>query len=348
LDNLDELPPLNLDLYKKYKNIINGLGNFWTRFNRGCAFRCKFCLPSENYSKSSKIVKFRSFENCIADLEAIINTKWLKIRVLHIVDPLFFPKRSIRNKFFKEMERLSDYIDFSLNIFDRVETSTMKDLDNYKKYNVTVGFGLESVSKKLLIRMGKVLGRDKEQIEISADSYLNKTIKLIKYSNQINLPIVFFYLLGVPGTDKETLNERRSFFFDRRPDGDILMEKYKINLEFFMFAIFTGNTIYDRGEEMFGAKYHFPEWWKIFDKDQAAYAVTINPSKNLVYAQQFKPTMEFIKNVFKYQMKLKNQFYFLPKLIEYKSNFIKTMKIYEKHNDSLGRTNYNINIPIHN
>ena len=33
------------------------------------------------------------------DLEAIINADWLDVKHLHIVDPMFFPKRSVRNKF---------------------------------------------------------------------------------------------------------------------------------------------------------------------------------------------------------------------------------------------------------
>ncbi|TFG24922.1 MAG: radical SAM protein [Promethearchaeota archaeon] len=329
LENLDELPPLNLELYKKYKNAIKGIGSFYIRFTRGCAFRCKFCLPSENYSKACKKVRSRSIENCIADLKSIINTDWLKIRQLHIIDSMFFPKRSMRDRFFEELEKLSEKINFRINVFDRVETTTLKDLDNYKKYNMILGLGLESVSKKLLTRMGKISGKNALQIDNGGKNYLKKTREIIKYSNKMDIAVVYFYLLGIPGTDKKTLNERWAFFFEKNNGAVPLMEKYKINLEFFPFELFTGNEIYDKGEEMFGAKYYYKEWWKIFDSDQPGFGCILDPSENLSFKQGLKATKDFVKSVFRTQTKLKNSFYSFPKFIGFKKDFDKLGKISE-------------------
>ncbi|MFX1393815.1 MAG: B12-binding domain-containing radical SAM protein [Promethearchaeota archaeon] len=330
LENLNDIPPLNLELFKKYEKVINQVGNFYIRFNRGCAFRCKFCLPSEDYTKSSKTLKFRSLEKSMADLKKIINTKWLKIGQLHIVDSMFFPKRSIRRRFFEELEKIYHKINFGINVFDRVETCSMEDLENYKKFNITVGLGLESVSRKLLMRMGKISGKDPTRINKGVQNYLDKTIDLIKYSNKIETPIIFFYMLGVPGTDEETIKERYAFFLEKKNGKDALIKRYKINLEFFMYAIFSGNTLYDKGENMFGAMYFYKEWWKKFDKDQAGYSVILTPSKNLSFHQLLDSSRVFIKKVFKFQMKLKNPFYSLPKLIEYHGNFKKARNIYQE------------------
>jgi len=192
LENLDDIPPLNLELFRKYEKTIKEVGNLYIRFNRGCTFRCKFCLPSEDYTKSSKNLKFRSLEKSMADLKKIINTKWLKIGQLHIVDSMFFPKRSIRRRFFEELGKIYHKIDFGINVFDRVETCSMEDLENYKKYNITVGLGLESVSSKLLTRIGKISGKDPTRINKGIQNYLDKTIDLIKYSNKIETPIILF------------------------------------------------------------------------------------------------------------------------------------------------------------
>ena len=106
------------------------------------------------------------------------------------------------------------------------------------------------------------------------------------------------------------------------------MEKYNINLEFFPFELFTGNEIYDKGEEMFGAKYHYKEWWKIFDSDQPAFGCVFNPSENLSFQQGLKATKDFVRSVFRAQTKLKNPFYSLSKFIGFKKDFEKLDEIY--------------------
>ena len=330
LDLLDEIPPLNLKLFRKYRKQINSVGNFYTRFVRGCNFRCNYCLPSENYTESSKHVKYRSVEKSIEDLDAIINTEWLKIRQLHIVDPIFFPKRSQRIQFYNELEKLSNRIDFGFNVFDRIETCELEDLKNFKKYNIIPGLGLETTSKKMLFRIGKTLGKNKEQIQKGIDSYLEKTKNLIQYANKINTHIVFYFMENIPGTDTEALNERRNFFFEKNNGDSSLIEKYNIDLEFFMYLLFTGNKIYNKGEELFGAKYYYKHWWDIFDEDQYIHSGIVKPSENLKFIDSFYSTKQFVKDIFKAQMKRKNDFYTYQKYMFYKTEFDRFEKVWKK------------------
>ncbi len=307
--NLDDIPPLNLDLFRKYENVNKFGFEFFIQFNRGCPFKCKFCSPSGDYIKSHSLVRFRSLEKCMADLKAIITAEWLDIKHLHIVDPSFFPKRSIRNQFFEELGKIYHELNFDIAVFDRVENCSREDLKNFKKYGILVGIGVESVSKKLLFRMGKVSGKNASQVSSGINSYLEKTKNLIKYSNEIDVPIDIFYLFGVPGTDKETLNERDAFFFGKKDGKKALIEKYKINLCIFIYLNLCGNSYYDTGEKTYGATYYYKEWWKIFDKYQAAYCTIISPSKDLSFLECLKSTRDFIKKVYKAQLKLKNPYY---------------------------------------
>ncbi len=89
MKNLDDLPLIDLDLFKKYKEVINKRGEFYINFNRGCPFRCKFCPTSENYMISYQMVRSKSLEKIIAELKIIINTKWLSIKKLKINDAIF-------------------------------------------------------------------------------------------------------------------------------------------------------------------------------------------------------------------------------------------------------------------
>ena len=52
---------------------------------------------------------------------------------------------------------------FQLNVSERIELCSKKDLTYYKKFNIVPHIGLESCSKTLLFRMGKILGNAKSR-----------------------------------------------------------------------------------------------------------------------------------------------------------------------------------------
>ena len=194
LKNLDSLPTIDLDLFRKYREDIKKNGVFYISFNRGCQYRCKFCPTSENYMSSYQMVRFKSMKKCIADLKKIINTEWLSIEKLKINDPIFFPKKSQRKQFFNELEKLNNddvEIPFKIYIFDRIELCSIEDLESYKKYNIIPGLGLETGSPTLLCRLGKFLGESNNLK--NAYDYLKRAETLIKHSNEIDLSIIFLF-----------------------------------------------------------------------------------------------------------------------------------------------------------
>ena len=185
VENLDDLPLIDINLFRKYEEIINSKEEFYILFTRGCLFRCKFCPPSENYMESYKMVRYKSVDKCISEIKKIINTEWLSqnLKTLMIMDNVLFPKKSQRALFFKELEKINKKKRRpSLKIYtlDRIDVCSIEDLENYKRFNMFPAFGLETGSPTLLCRIGKIPGNDSLE---KAKDYLQKTEDLIKKAN---------------------------------------------------------------------------------------------------------------------------------------------------------------------
>ncbi|MFX1393096.1 MAG: B12-binding domain-containing radical SAM protein [Promethearchaeota archaeon] len=333
LEDLNDLPIINLDLFKKYRDNLNDTSTFYIQFNRGCPFKCRFC-PSKGHVKSYKIPKYRSLESCIKELEVLANTEWITLKKVWILDPIFFHSKNLRNKFFEKFGKIHHKIPYQVCVFDRIDTCSFEDLKNYKKYNITPFLGLETGSKTLLSHLLKT---SKNKL----DKFLNKTVEIIKESNRLDLPIMISYMLGVPGTDRQVIEETNSFFFEKKYKGKALIEKYKINLTCWMFGYLCGNTFFEKGEEMFGTIFYLKEWWKKFDKYQSYYANLIKPSKYLSFLESIEYIKDFYKRIYRSQMKLGNIFY---NMVRYYSEMktIKTIQeLFEKNFKNSSRS-YNV------
>ena len=343
LKSVDDLPLIDLSLFMKYKNIINKLGEFYLSFNRGCLYRCKFCSsslssPMESYRK----LRFKSVDKCIAEIKRILDTKWLKITKLVINDAILFPKRSLKDRFFRELEKLNKVNDFPFRIYvhDRMELCTLNDLEYYKKLDIIPGFGLETGSPTLLCRLGKFLGKNNNLQ--NAKAYLALAEDFIKKSNELDTPIVFLYMGATPGMDERTMKETEEFFFDKRFSGKSLVEKYKVNLQIQKYAILPGNDFFNYGEILLGAKYYFKQWYRILDKEQAFYSTIIKPSKDLNFPSAMSFLINFIKKLYQAQMRLKNPFYTLSELLFHRKMYERFIQIYNAKAQILDTDKHNI------
>ncbi|MBD3343026.1 MAG: hypothetical protein GF353_28270 [Candidatus Lokiarchaeota archaeon] len=326
MEDLNELAVLNLDLFKKYKDIIKKNGDFYINFTRGCLFRCKFCSSSiDSKMKSYRSVRFKSIDRCIAEIDVILRTKWLSIDKLMIDDPVFFPKRSMKREFFQKFSKFKR-IPFKIYVHDRIELCSREDLRNYKKFNLIPGFGLETGSPTLLCRLGKFLGKNNSIIH--AKKYLQKVEEIIKYSNEIGAQIIFLCMGASPGMDSETIKESTEFFLSKRFSGKSLIEKYPINLQIQKFAILPGNTFYENGENFLFSKFYFKKWWKIFDKEQALYSTLLKPSKYLSFSEAMGFLKDFLSKLYRAQMRLKNPSYNLPEYFFHQKLYKRTLELY--------------------
>jgi radical SAM superfamily enzyme YgiQ (UPF0313 family) len=332
--NLDDLPIINLSLYVKYKDILNKNDRIFLEFSRGCPFRCNFCPNSENYLEGYKRLRLKSVNKCIQELKAIKNTKWLKIKQVEISDMIFLPKKSMRKQFFNEMEKIYQNeggFPFQLRVETRVDTCSIDDLKYYKKYNIFLRIGLESSSKTLLYRMGKVYSSSKKQTKKKIKLYLKRFKKIIIEANKIDLPISYYILMGVPGEDRKTIKENRDFFLKSKCFlKKSLAEKYFINLRFNKFLAFAGSEVYNRAKEKYGATIHFKKWWRIFDEKQPSYAMIIDPSDDLSFLDSLSLNFEFIKEIIKVQNKLRNPFYSIFRWLSFKKQNFINYNLYKK------------------
>lgn len=331
MENLDDLPIINLDLFEKYKDIINKSGEFYISLNRGCMYRCKFCSSSEDSKMSSyRIMRYRSVEKSLTEIKKILNTNWLKIEKLMIHDGLFFAKKSLRKDFLTGLEKIYKKISeipFNIFIQDRIEICTNGDLKEYKKLQIYPGFGLESGSPTLLCRIGKFLGKNNNLQ--NAKKYLNRAEEFIKIANKIDHPIIFYYMGAIACSDKKTMEENSNFFFEKRFSGKSLIERYKVNLLIQKYGFLPGNTLYLKGENSHGLKPCFKEWYKIFDKNQAFYSSIIE-SNDTSFPEIMNYLLDFVRDLYKSQIQLGNDFYSLSKLVYQRKFHKQFLKIYEE------------------
>jgi len=228
LQNLNDLPIINLKLYKKYKNVFKSTGRFYLDFSRGCLYKCNFCTNSANYINCYKKIRVKSIKKCIEELKVIQKTKWLHIKDIYITDMIFLPKKKLREQFFEKLETMrKNGIGFPYNfvVSERVEFCTNEILENYKKFNIMASVGLESLSKTYLFRIGKCLGKNSEDIEKGIDNYLDNFRRIVKVANKLDLNIRYNYLMGAPGSNLETIQEDRDFLFKESNNELPLAEK---------------------------------------------------------------------------------------------------------------------------
>ena len=316
--NLNNLPIINLKLYKRYKKIFNTTKRLYLDFSRGCLYKCNFCTNSANYITCYKKIRVKSIRKCIEELKVIQKTKWLHIEDLYITDMIFLPKKKLREEFFEKLEvmhKKGKIFLFNFVVSERVEFCTNEILENYKKFNIMASVGLESLSKTYLFRVGKCLGKNNQDIEKGIENYLNNFKRIVKAANNLDLNIRFNYLMGAPGSNLETIQEDWDFLFKNDNNELPLAETYKINFQFNKYLHHYGSYFYDYAETEYGTKIHYKKWWKEFSEYQAQKSILVDPFNGFTIEQSLKHTFDLIKKIYSAQNKLRNKYYSLYTLL---------------------------------
>lgn len=319
IQNLDDVPIIDFNLYKKYRKDIAEFGQINIDFSRGCPFRCKICTNSTDLMPCYKNVRIKSIDRCIEELKTIRETKWLHFNTLYLSDMIFLPRRSYREEFYEKFKALKkDEIGFPYQIMinERVELCSETDLKNYKNLDIVPQIGFESGSKTMLKRMGKVNGKNQNLRDKNIENYLKKMEKIIQVSAEIELTILLNYILSPPGSDAHTIKESWNFFLEKRFKGKSLVERYNINLYFSKYSALYGSKIFDDVEDKFGGKIYFKQWWKIFNEDQRALSALVEPSLTLSLIKSLNMNQDFLKQLFRLQINRKNEFYHPAKFLK--------------------------------
>ncbi len=278
-------------------------------------------------------VRVKSSEKCIKELKAIKETDWLPITRLYISDMIFLPKKSARRKFFKKLGKMVEKeggLSFYITVSDRVDFCSEEDLKNYKKFDITPSFGLESCSKTLLYRMGKILGKNDGQIYSGINNYLKSFKRIVKIGNELDLPITYNYLICLPGTDKSTIREEKYFFFNKRFNGKSLAEKYRITLKLNKYMASIGSYMFENAEKAFGSKFHYKKWWKTFSNDQQLLAAIVDPTEGLSIFDCAKQYREFLIEFAKKQHAIGNPSYSFQNILFFKEESLKRYDLFKK------------------
>lgn len=201
INNLDSLPFPAWDLIKPQSYPPAPHGAFYKRFplapiitTRGCPFNCSFCSSRVTWSNK---LRFRSPKKVVDEIEQLVNI--FGIKEFHFEDDNFTASRSHALAVCREIiKRKIDIVWACPNgvRIDRLDKKLLKTMKESGCY--LLAFGIESGSQKILNRAGKHL-----DLKI-----VYKTLKLVK---EIGIQTWGFFIIGLPGETRETVQTTISF-----------------------------------------------------------------------------------------------------------------------------------------
>ncbi len=306
--DLNEIPIIDFSIYKKYHKKINKLNFIHIDFCRGCMFRCSFCVNSTEYMNCYRKVRLKDVDLCIEELKTIADTEWLSIDEIHIMDPIFFPNRKYREKFYLKLKQIKQKgmnFPYKLRVFDRLDFCSEQDLQNYKDLNIIPEIGLESISKTTLYNMNKLNTSNNSRII----NYTEKVRKIIEISNNLNQEVSLNYIFNFPGSTRVDYEDFNNFFFKNNQDRQSLIENYNIYIVWTLYAGLPRTKIYNECESKFGSKIFFKDWWRKPKDNQRELCKLIKPSSNLTFAETIDLAEKYFKKIYFYQQKRGNTFY---------------------------------------
>lgn len=185
---------------------------------RGCPFQCAFCASNITWKRR---LRFRSPDNVVDEIEYLLNN--FGVKHIHFSDDNFtFSKKHTMDICNEIMKREID-ITWSCPNGVRVDSLDDELLKTMSKAGCrTLGFGIESGSQKILNNVNK---------------HLNLSIvpKIIKKAKKNNITTFGFFILGLPGETRETIE--KTIKFSKNLDLD--------RAWFFILAPLPGSKIFN-------------------------------------------------------------------------------------------------------
>lgn len=113
--DLDELPFPDREVFD-YQEIIDRMGYAYFLFNRGCPYQCAYCANhalAKTYGKVSNSLRFRSVENCIAEIREVLTKYNVPSKKVYIGDDIFTSNKKWLYSFLEAFKtEFSDYTFF--------------------------------------------------------------------------------------------------------------------------------------------------------------------------------------------------------------------------------------------
>ncbi|MFA6567680.1 MAG: radical SAM protein [Victivallales bacterium] len=229
--------------------------------SRGCPGNCTFCTAKFLHGKRFRC---RSAENILDEIESLI--KDYGVREIHIWDDNFITNRNrvfaFRDGIIKR--NIKALFSFPNGIrADFINRDILKALKDFGTYSVAIG--VESGNQNILDMIQK--GIKLEQIE-----------NAFKLAREMKLETWGFFLLGLPGEDKNTMNDTIDFAIKLDPDI----------AKFHVLKPFPKSVVYEQLKAQ----------GLIIDENYAHYGIHTKPVHRLPSVTQDE-LLEFQKNAYR-------------------------------------------------
>jgi radical SAM superfamily enzyme YgiQ (UPF0313 family) len=234
--------------------------------SRGCPYGCTFCMESV---KTDRRWRNLTIGNALYKIDRAVNhiseTKVKNQNMIMLNDANFGMDKKWLKELLKNIIRNNYRVTFFAS--PRIDNLDSEILELMQNAKFTIDIPVESGSEKILKLMNKTS---------NPLGYLTKAAKLMKYSDEIQLPFHTHWIFGFPGETNDTINE--SFEYLQK---NHMNNKYGMT-EIFLFKLYPGSWIYNNWHtaERLGAEWLIPEYWKKeinFDD----YEYNIHPSFSL-------------------------------------------------------------------
>ncbi|MCQ9207390.1 MAG: B12-binding domain-containing radical SAM protein [Omnitrophica bacterium] len=198
---------------KSYKYLIEGVPATTLVTSRGCPFGCAFCANNA----WGKTLRLRDPENVTEEMQILIEQYGFKAF-------MFFDDTMTVSK--KRMEILCNRIkklDIIYRCFIRADTVDREILTKMKESGcVEVGMGMESGSQRILDTINK-------------GQSVRQNLNIAKLCKQVGISIKGFFVVGLPGEDRNSVHETIKFIEESKVD----------DLDITVFAPYPGSRIYE-------------------------------------------------------------------------------------------------------
>ncbi|EKD28633.1 MAG: magnesium-protoporphyrin IX monomethyl ester anaerobic oxidative cyclase BchE, partial [uncultured bacterium] len=226
LSNVDTLPlPHRKTLpMKKYIDAPGGLPlpsvQMWA--SRGCPFNCSFCAWTQIMCKPG-VYRPRNIENVLDEMEFLAHK--MKFKSIYFDDDTFNVGHKRMMDFLDKLivRRKNNKILVPWAIMARADLMTEELLDKFKEAGLySIKYGVESAEQDILNNSSKKMS-------------LDKTIKMIKYSQKIGIKTHLTFIIGLIGETKTSLMKTIDLAISLNPDS----------LQFSLATPFPGTKLYD-------------------------------------------------------------------------------------------------------
>lgn len=256
--NLDTLPfpTRNLLPNNKYRMVLTRGKPFATIISsRGCPYKCTFCRTGSVWGDKTR---HRSPENIVSEIMNI--KKQFGINYFVFMTDTFTVNKKWVIELCNKIIQINKGIKWLCN--SRVDTIDKEMLIKMKQAGcISISYGIESGSQKILD-----LSRKNIKIQDS--------ISAVKMTKEVGISVFAYFILGLPGETKETINQTISFASNLDPEY----------ANFHIATPFPGTEFYKAAIKN---KWLVSEDWNQFEEEGSAVISTENiSSQELVEAQK--------------------------------------------------------------